>query len=555
MTRLAIPNLLAFLLVACTTLWISGSSLSLSATFDEPVYLKCGLDCWANHTHKPLMRLGTMPLPVDLETLPLNLWYWWHQTTPDFNNDFGWMLTVARTTALLFWWNLLLQCWRLGTLIAGPWCGLSVLATVALEPNLMGHAALATTDIAVTGCMIATLVEFMRYQQSPSRLLWWKVALWWALSLFAKASALVFVPILILSAEAPALASLCRQHGNSPALRHELWTKLKSWMALGFTALAVVFLLVGTDFQRERTFVEWANSLKPGPLQTTLAWLADHLRIFTNAGEGLAQQIKHNMRGHPSYLLGVGHPKAVWYHFPVLLLIKLPTWFWLLLPFTLWRQWKSPWVPGLVACGLLLAFSVNCRVQIGLRLVFPLVLMLMVVTGVSLATWWRDAAKPRRGPLAATLLLLLWGSLTMARQFPDGLRYINDFSANNAQPQSLVSDSNYDWGQGLFDLASNLRPDLKPDPAQPIWVVYWGGDPRVDLPPFRRLTPAAQGITNADSLKLWLPGKTVAVSATILHGPPLPPEYELIRQHFQNQKPIQLTRCYAVYRLQPASPN
>ena len=551
MTRLAIPKLLAFLLVACTTLWISGSSLSLSATFDEPVYLKCGLDCWANHTHKPLMRLGTMPLPVDLETLPLNLWYWWHQTTPDFNNDFGWMLTVARTTALLFWWNLLMQCWRLGTLIAGPWCGLSVLATVALEPNLMGHAALATTDIAVTGCMIATLVEFMRYQQSPSRLLWWKVALWWALSLFAKASALVFVPILILSAEAPALASLCRQHGSSPALRHELWTKLKSWMALGFTALAVVFLLVGTDFQRERTFVEWANSLKPGPLQTTLAWLADHLRIFTNAGEGLAQQIKHNMRGHPSYLLGVGHPKAVWYHFPVLLLIKLPTWFWLLLPFTLWRQWKSPWVPGLVACGLLLAFSVNCRVQIGLRLVFPLVLMLMVVTGVSLATWWRDAPKPRRGPLAATLLLLLWGSITMARQFPDGLRYINDFSANNAQPQSLVSDSNYDWGQGLFDLANNLRPD----PAQPIWVVYWGGDPRVDMPPFRRLTPAAQGITNADSLKLWLPGKTVAVSATILHGPPLPPEYELIRSHFQNQKPIQLTRCYAVYRLPPATPN
>jgi hypothetical protein len=143
----------------------------------------------------------------------------------------------------------------------------------------------------------------------------------------------------------------------------------------------------------------------------------------------------------------------------------------------------------------------------------------------------------------------------MARQFPDGLRYINDFSANNAQPQSLVSDSNYDWGQGLFDLANNLKPDLKPDPAQPLWVVYWGGDPRVDLPPFRRLTPAAQGITNADSLKLWLPGKTVAVSATILHGPPLSPEYELIRQHFQNQKPIQLTRCYAVYRLPPANPN
>ena len=539
-----IPRAIALVVALATTLWIIGSSQRLSATFDEPVYLQCGLNCWSHHTHKPLMRLGTMPLPVDVETFPLHLWHWWHQTTPNWDNDFGWMLTVARTTALLFWWNLLLQCWRLGMLVSGPWCGFWVMTAVALEPNLMGHAALATTDIAVTGCLLATLVEYLRYRQSPSRLLWWKVALWWALSLFAKASALVFVPLLILSAEAPTLWDLWRQHGISRDLLKGLWTKLKGWMALGFTALAVVFLLVGSDFQRERTFVEWANGLKPGGMHDTMAWLADHLRLFTNAGEGLAQQIKHNMRGHPSYLLGVGHPKAVWYHFPVLLLIKLPTWFWVLLPFTLWRQWKSAWVPGLVACGLLLSFSVNCRVQIGLRLVFPLVVMLMVLTGVSLAAWWRDAVGRRWGPALASLVLLTWGGWTMARQFPDGIRYLNDFWADSSRPQTLVSDSNYDWGQGLLDLADRVGHDA----AHPIWVAYWGGDPRVDRDPFRRLVPSAQGITDEARLDEWLQGKTVAISATILNGPPLPAEYEIIRRHFQKKSPDVLTRCYAVYR-------
>jgi len=542
MNRQAIPRILALATALITTLWITGSSRRLSATFDEPVYLRCGLDCWANQTHKPLMRLGTMPLPVDVETFPLHLWHWWHQTTPDWESDFGWMLTVARTTALLFWWNLLWQCWRLGRDLAGPWCGFWVLAAVALEPNLMGHAALATTDIAVTGCMLATLVEYLRHRQAPSRLQWWKVALWWALSLFAKASSLVFVPILVFSAEAPGLWEMWRLHGASRELARAYWIKLKGWMALGFTALGVVFLLVGTDFQRERTFVEWADSLKPGSGRDAMAWLADHLRIFTNAGEGLAQQIKHNMRGHPSYLLGVEHPKAVWFHFPVLLLIKLPLWFFVLLPFTVWRQIRSPWVPGLVACGLLLAFSINCRVQIGLRLVFPLVVMLMVVTGVSMAAWWRDSGR-RWGPALASLALLGLGGWTMAHQFPDGLRHINPLWADETRPQTLVSDSNYDWGQGLFDLAEQVEHDAD----HPIWVAYWGGDPRVDRDPFRRLVPAAQGITDEASLEKWLAGKTVAVSATILNGPPLPAEYTVLRRYFQRQNPNQLTRSYSVF--------
>jgi hypothetical protein len=69
----------------------------------------------------------------------------------------------------------------------------------------------------------------------------------------------------------------------------------------------------------------------------------------------------------------------------------------------------------------------------------------------------------------------------------------------------------------------------------------------VDRDPFRRLVPAAQGITDEASLEKWLAGKTVAVSATILNGPPLPAEYTVLRRYFQRRTPDHLTRSYSVF--------
>ena len=57
-----------------------------------------------------------------------------------------------------------------------------------------------------------------------------------------------------------------------------------------------------------------------------MVWLSEHLRIFPNAGEGLAYQIKHNVRGHGVYLFGDWEPRAVWYYFPAALAIKSARW-------------------------------------------------------------------------------------------------------------------------------------------------------------------------------------------------------------------------------------
>src|SRR5512137_2672048 len=63
--------LLACLLAA--GLWCISASPRLGATFDEPNYVARGLKAWRSGSYSPLLRQGTMPLPVDVISLPLYL--------------------------------------------------------------------------------------------------------------------------------------------------------------------------------------------------------------------------------------------------------------------------------------------------------------------------------------------------------------------------------------------------------------------------------------------------------------------------------------------------
>src|SRR5262245_46462261 len=60
-----------------SSIWCVTAAGQLSATFDEPCYVSRGLEHWRTGTPRQLMLLGTMPLPVDVETLPLYLWEQW----------------------------------------------------------------------------------------------------------------------------------------------------------------------------------------------------------------------------------------------------------------------------------------------------------------------------------------------------------------------------------------------------------------------------------------------------------------------------------------------
>src|SRR5207249_2462166 len=111
------------------------------------------------------------------------------------------LLPWARAGNLVFWWLLLIYGFLIARDLAGNWAGRLAVAALACEPNLLAHAGLATTDISISACLLAFAIHFRRGrdQSNAKRLL--IPGLCFGLALLAKASALVFGPILMIAIE------------------------------------------------------------------------------------------------------------------------------------------------------------------------------------------------------------------------------------------------------------------------------------------------------------------------------------------------------------------
>jgi hypothetical protein len=496
-----------------------------------------------------------MPLPIDVETLPLYLWERWSQTTIG-PAELEHVLPWARAGMLLFWWTLLLYGRAVGRVLAGPWGGRLAVALLACQPSLLAHAGLATTDIALTATLLAFLYHFRR---GRCRGWWLRVALpglWFGVALLCKASALVFGPLCLVALEVERLARLgaftLPAEQRPAGLWHTMvvrlrqaWTQLRparaDGMQLFFLGLALTFVYCGCDWETLPSFVAGAKKLPEGPLRDGVVWLAEHLPIFHNAGEAIVRQIGHNVRGHGSFILGEAHPRCFWFYFPVALTMKvtvplllLPCVVALLRPRAL-ANWAC------VAAGVLLIYSVQCRVQIGIRLVLPVVALAAIGGAAALV----ETARTLRSALTRRMLAggiagcLAWSIAACATVWPHGLCYINELWGGTRNGYLRLSDSNYDWGQGLGELARwQERHDVT---NLDVW--YFGTDPAIARLPVRRVYCPQLG--TPQNLAASLEGRRLAVSTTLLYG-----GYHLpspIIDWLRARQPVDRTQTFLIY--------
>lgn len=246
-----------------SSLWCVTAAGQLSATFDEPLYLARGLEGWRSGSHGGLLRVGTMPLPIDVQTLPLYLYERATGTELDPVADCDRLLRWARAGTLPFWCLLLLYALLAGREIGGPWGGRLAVALLACEPSLLAHAALATTDIAVSAAVLALAYHF---RAGRSRGWWLRVALpsaWLGVAVLAKASGLVFGSICLFVIECE---RLLRTGGTG---WRGLWSASAAFRRDGAQivglGLLLAFAYCGSDWQTEPSFVAWAHGLSPGP--------------------------------------------------------------------------------------------------------------------------------------------------------------------------------------------------------------------------------------------------------------------------------------------------
>ncbi|MCI0685331.1 MAG: glycosyltransferase family 39 protein [Gemmataceae bacterium] len=535
--------------------WCLSAAAEIGATFDEPFYMRAGLEGWRKGTHAPLLRMGTMPLPADVATLPLYLYEQSTGTKFDFRaGDRGTPLFWARATTLLFWWQLLFFARLVGRHFAGPWGGRLAVALIACEPNFLAHAALATTDIAAAAFLLPAAYYFAIGRDQPS----WRrriglPAVWFGLALFAKASALAYAPLAWLLIETHRLwgrGAFALPEGAGP---FTIWQRVKHGLRqygpwwrdcwrIGPIGLVIVFLLCGSDWQTQPSFVRWAHGLPEDAAgRDTMVWLADNLKIFSNAGHGLVYQIRHNLRGHSTYLLGAMHERSLWYYYPVLLTIKLPL---PLLALPVIIALLRPRALGNWACAVaagLLIYSLNCKVQIGIRLMLPWLALGMVGLSAALVTAWRDAGGPwtRRIALGVGAASVAWLATAALSVWPHGLCYINEAWGGPERGYALVSDSNYDWGQGLRELA-RWQEEHEIDNLD-VW--YFGTDPLVRSLPVRPLQAAKMSALEfSESVR----GRYLAVGMTYVYGSYAPRTSEVTRL-LRGLQPVARTQTFLIY--------
>jgi hypothetical protein len=542
---------LFIVVLVLSSTWCMTSSSRLGPTFDEPTYLKEGLHAWRTGSYKPLMKLGTMPLPINLQTLPLYLVERWRGKPFDVDKEMATILPWARTVTLFFWGMLLLYGMLIGREVAGPWGGRLAILFLACEPSLLAHAGLATTDISITAFLLALGYHFSTSRESSWRFRVGLPALLYGLSLLAKASALVYGPLILCAIE---LQRVIRQ-GSWKGNKDRSWSDWArdTWQVftplrrdgtqIVVIGLIIVFFVIGSEWKPEVTFTKWARELPQGTFRETMIWTFDHLCLFTNAGEGIVQQIKHNIRGHGAYILGESWRRSIWYYFPLALTMKVTVSVLAAVVIGLLLKRKNFWTwPALGAAALLL-FSFNARVQIGVRLVLPLIALGIVALAIALAQSLRDAERRSLFSwLTASVIVCAIGFnvWTCARIWPNGLTYVNELWGGSATGYYCLSDSNYDWGQGLKELAHWAdHHDLK---HVDVW--YFGTDPSVHRPPFRSVALHTEEI-DPESLHEHVKGPFLAVSTTFLYGSYL--SKDPIIHYLKSCEPVERTTTYMIY--------
>jgi 4-amino-4-deoxy-L-arabinose transferase-like glycosyltransferase len=317
-------------------------------------------------------------------------------------------------------------------------------AAAALDPNLVAHASLATTDVAFALAALATLVTALALWVRPSlrASLLFGVAL--GLAFVAKVSAVLLVPGV---AVVPLLAR--REDGARG------WRPAFTWVAMGLLVAWVVvsgaYLFRGMG--RPLAELGFRSSLFQRVERALPGLTLPVPEAFLTA---LDASLGSERRDWNIVILGRRYPTGVWYYFAFLWLVKTPLLLLAAEVVGLVRAARDAAVRHnplvrLLAWNVALTltyFSLFFHAQIGYRYVLMAVPMAYIVAAAGLATLpWR-----RPWTVLAAVVVLVSAAEDVA--------YLGDplaFTSLAVQPKRLalrlVADSNIDWGQNREDVA------------------------------------------------------------------------------------------------------
>jgi len=484
--------------VVAAVAWTVGSASALSHTFDEPHHLATGIEWWQFGTYRwwtenpPLPKVVTAFIPylagmrlparpMALHAAPWTVGIELLDAAPSYEHA----LLLARLGTVVF---LLLTLGLTFALAGGRKRLLSAFtatALVATYPPLLGHAGLATTDVAAVATVLLFLFLLDRWADHPSRGRAAAVGAGLALATLCKLTA----PAFCLASGMAWLAARRWAKGRttagdvSSAQPVVTWRALPAQLAIAGAAAFLVtwagyrFSVGRLDDLPPMSYIGTPVLPPPGQRSALLTWFC-HLRLpAPEFWDGFLFLKAHDKHGHSAFLFGqIRDRGGFWNFYLVGLLLKSPLPFLLLLAAclpALLRKGRAALDPRALGAGLAalaaLALSMLLTVNIGLRHLLVVVPLLAIFMAGAVTPWIEDLGQRarREGIVAALALgaLLVASVVTVQRARPQLMAYFNPLAGR--EPSHALVDSDLDWGQDFLLLKRELR-------ARQISTVHYG---------------------------------------------------------------------------------
>lgn len=543
-------------------------SRQFSTTVDEIAHLTAGYNYITNRDFRLQPENGLFPqlwcaLPLRWQSVQFpattsqawskaDVWLLGHQFFHESGNDRNQMLASARAMNALLSAALCGSLFFLARMIHGPMAGLLALLLAVFSPSLLAQASVATSDTAATlGFVLATLAWWrLLHRLSLGRILCAGAAL--GLLALSKYSVVLFAPLALLLAVLRLVRSTALPvalpffikalFGRSRVIAvfaAGLITIIISWgmvwSAYGLRYSASPTGQPGLNFAQSwdsvllntppgpgMTMADGSSlepvDLRPGPLQTSVAWAREHRLLPEAYLYGFAFVAKHS-RGRLAYFAGDYRLTGWWEFFPTAFVTKTSLAALVLMVLGLAsvyavaksrrRVWLYRSAPVFGMLGVYWGFALTSRLNIGYRHLLPVEAFSYIIAAGSCA--WMSRQMSWRAVIGGLTLAHL---LVSGRIRPDYLAYFNELAGGPAHAHRLFVDSSLDWGQDLPRLRTWLAAHAQ---SEPVYLSYFGSG-----------SPAHEGIKATrfgDGYFDWAPRKTPPVlgggiyclSATMLH--------------------------------------
>jgi 4-amino-4-deoxy-L-arabinose transferase-like glycosyltransferase len=425
-------------------------------TFDEPVYVSAGLaavlhhDVTLNDEHPPLPKvLAVLPVLFARPVVPPN-GRWSGNDELRYGARFAAaqlaagklrsvtfasrLVPLAETAAVAF------VLFGIADELAGPLAGVLAGALWLASPLVLGLGHLDGTDVPFAlGVTLSawTLLRWLRRRDT-------RTLTWLGLGLAVAAETQV-TGLLVVAASLIVIVGAQWRSGVARAFAQAALAGLIAWAVVWAVYIAV-----------DPAMLWQLPTLVPRPYLDGIRYLA-----------------AHDTTGSAAYVDGIAYTGGRWWFWPLSLVIKWPQAALLLLvagaigclrlPRDLRR--RAAVAVGLPAV-LLTAFTLTMPKDVGVRYLLPVLALWAAVAASGVVTVLGDISGAARKRLAGAVVAVLLGTavLSAAGSFPRSLAW----TAWPFRPgYAVVTDSNVDWGQGLYALRA-WSPGRNP------WVAYFG---------------------------------------------------------------------------------